>query len=161
MTFPLMRGLAALGLSLTLATTAAADQRSYAHTHGQAQHGGGLTGDQVAGGLLALLLLGIAIDKLDDNDRRPSGRVTINTAPDRRSHEADRPNRRVLPTQCLRRLETQNGPRRVFLERCLERNFRFVNQLPRQCETQVWTNRGWRDAFRARCLRRNGYTIGS
>lgn len=158
MTKSFFHTLTALGLSVTLATGAIADQRSYAHTHGGQQHGN-ITGEQVAGGLLALLLLGIAIDQLDDGDRDRNARVRIET-PDRRDRDHDaRPGRRVLPSQCLRRFNTNNGPRRVVMERCLERNYRFTHRLPRECEIRVRTDRGVRDAFGARCLRRNGFNF--
>ncbi len=67
--------------------------------------------------------------------------------------------RNLLPSQCLRRLDTPNGPRRIFGLRCMNRNFAQVRALPQNCERLVQTPRGARAGWSARCLRRSGYQI--
>jgi len=67
--------------------------------------------------------------------------------------------RRVLPGDCLRRNQWDNGPSRYFGRNCLSRRVE-IRRLPRQCKRTVWTNRGQRTVFAARCLRKNGWVIG-
>jgi hypothetical protein len=71
-----------------------------------------------------------------------------------------RVSRKTLPAQCVREVKARHGnTRRVLGSRCLERNYRFANQLPRNCARQIETYRGWRWVYGARCLRQNGYEI--
>lgn len=66
-------------------------------------------------------------------------------------------NRRALPRDCLRRVETRFGTQRMFGKRCLERNYRQVNSLPGRCAVRVYTDNGPRRGFDPQCLREQGY----
>lgn len=70
-----------------------------------------------------------------------------------------RVSRKLLPQQCLRSFHTDRGQRRIFGQRCLHRNYGFVNSLPRQCHREFYTDRGWRQGYGARCLNRHGYQL--
>jgi hypothetical protein len=70
-----------------------------------------------------------------------------------------RVNRKLLPQQCLRSIPTRRGQARVFGQRCLEQNYRYVNSLPANCQRQIQTNRGWRYGYGARCLNQYGYQL--
>ncbi len=70
-----------------------------------------------------------------------------------------RVSRKLLPQQCLRSFRTDRGQRRVFGQRCLNRNYDYVNSLPRQCHREFYTDRGWRQGYGARCLNRHGYQL--
>lgn len=111
-------------------------------------------------GIAALALIGKAI-----HDRNEKDRVTHNQHTHRNQYIQPRPlpervARKNLPGKCVREVRNHNGKvRRVLGARCLERNYRFSNQLPRSCVRQVETHRGWRWAYGARCLRNNGYQI--
>ena len=67
--------------------------------------------------------------------------------------------RYALPEQCLRILNTARGERRVYGNRCLQRNYKFANKLPRNCEFQVRTDRGVRTVYGRRCLSRDGWQV--
>ena len=67
-------------------------------------------------------------------------------------------NRRVLPSDCLRRVETRFGVQRMYAQRCLERNYRHVNSLPERCEVRVFGSDGPRNGFDPACLRERGFT---
>ncbi|WP_300056989.1 hypothetical protein [uncultured Roseobacter sp.] len=70
-----------------------------------------------------------------------------------------RANRRLLPGDCLRSVDTWDGRVRYFSERCLERSYRHVNRLPQKCAVRFrgddWNRRG----YEARCLSRAGYKL--
>jgi hypothetical protein len=65
----------------------------------------------------------------------------------------------ILPSHCLRRFETDRGPRRIYTQRCMSRNFDQVTSLPRACERVIRTDRGRRVGWGARCLRESGYQV--
>ncbi|MEP2027240.1 MAG: hypothetical protein ABJI96_00880 [Paracoccaceae bacterium] len=67
--------------------------------------------------------------------------------------------RKLLPGQCLRRLETRRGYKRLFSDRCLNNNFRHVNRLPEACYTEFRSDGRKHRGYGARCLRKNGYSI--
>jgi hypothetical protein len=125
-------------------------------------------------GLVALGILAKAIDDRQERDRARSAAAarartnlsspSINTLPDtwgRLGEQRTRRDRRIsrLPEQCQRRVETDNGNRRAFSRRCLNRNYAYVDQLPSQCERRVQTRRGHQTVYGARCLKRNGFRI--
>ncbi|WP_299027153.1 hypothetical protein [uncultured Sulfitobacter sp.] len=70
-----------------------------------------------------------------------------------------RVNRKLLPQRCFRSFDTRRGQVRMFGNRCLERNYQFVNRLPQNCFVRVRTNEGKRSGYGARCLRQNGYRL--
>lgn len=65
----------------------------------------------------------------------------------------------ALPEQCLRTLTTARGDRRVYVNRCLQRNYSFANKLPNDCAYQVRTDRGVRTVYGRRCLSRDGWQV--
>lgn len=67
-------------------------------------------------------------------------------------------NRRVLPHDCIRQVETRFGTQRMFGRRCLERNYRHANGLPDRCAVRVFGANGPRNGYDPRCLRQQGYT---
>lgn len=67
--------------------------------------------------------------------------------------------RYALPDQCLRILNTARGDRRVYGNRCLQRNYTFANKLPRDCAIRVRTDRGTRVVYGSRCLSRDGWRV--
>lgn len=75
-------------------------------------------------------------------------------------HRANRGYKRIaLPDQCLRILNTARGDRRVYGNRCLQRNYSFANKLPSDCAIQVRTDRGVRTVYGRRCLSRDGWQV--
>ena len=116
-------------------------------------------------------ILGIAIIGAAINDaRKDKDKVTRhhNYRPrhqynhDHRLHPKPIPqrvHRRILPGKCLRSFQTDRGRARLFTQRCLNRNYQFVNSLPRSCARQIWTDRGMRSGYGAGCLRRTGYQL--
>lgn len=167
MTRPTLKSAAALILSgamaLTSTSAAFADARSYAHVHQQQQ---GLTGGQVAGGLLALLLLGQVINQ--QNQSRDNDRADRRDRRDDRQDRGDRRDRRhdrradnyALPGDCMRRVRALDG-QRLFMRGCLRRNDVSLRLLPRRCEVNFRAHNGnWRTGYRPRCLRRAGFYIG-
>lgn len=118
------------------------------------------TDDEAVGrllfGLATLLVIGKAIENANDRDDR---RDTADHRPSRRDH-ADRPAQRrlpMVPSQCLRRFETNNGERPLFVRRCLERNMPQMHRLPASCAIRINTDRGRRNGYAPRCLRQNGF----
>lgn len=114
-------------------------------------------------GLAAVAVIGAAIE--ENRDRNESTRVhdnhnqynwgRINRGND--WSNLNRSNRRVLPRECFRRVETRFGTQRMFGQRCLERNYRHVNSLPGRCAVRVYTDNGPRRGFDPLCLREQGY----
>lgn len=100
-------------------------------------------------GASALFLIGRAIE--DNNTQTRSVRPTVDPRP--------RVNRRALPAECLRRISTNDGPRRYFGKRCLRNNYRHVASLPDRCERLFRTDNGNRRGYGARCLRNRGYHV--
>ena len=70
-----------------------------------------------------------------------------------------RVSRKVLPGNCLKRIDTRRGQQRIFGNRCLNNNFRHVNKLPRACYTEVRSRGRLHHGYGARCLRNKGYSI--
>jgi hypothetical protein len=67
--------------------------------------------------------------------------------------------RKVLPGNCLRRIDTRHGQKRIFGNRCLNNNFRHVNKLPDVCYTEFRAEGRRHRGFSARCLRNKGYSV--
>lgn len=115
-------------------------------------------------GLAAVAVIGAAIEENRDNrESTPAhhnngwGGIDRNNSwsgIDRNNNN----NRRVLPHDCLRQVETRFGTQRMFGRRCLERNYRHANSLPDRCEVRVFAENGPRNGYDPRCLRQQGYT---
>lgn len=119
-------------------------------------------------GLAAVAVIGAAIEenrersngtRIHDNH---SGGINRNSGWSNLGNQNDwsninRRNRQVLPRECFRRVETRFGTQRMFGQRCLERNYRYVNSLPGRCAVRVYTENGPRRGFDPVCLRERGY----
>jgi hypothetical protein len=70
-----------------------------------------------------------------------------------------RANRKLLPGQCFRSIDTRQGTYRIFGQRCLNQHYRFVNSLPSRCHYVFRTPNGKRRGYEARCLRDAGYRL--
>ncbi len=111
-------------------------------------------------GLVAIAAVGAAIE----NNREDSNEATQAHA-SRTGSWADlhrpRPRedtrRRILPAECLSTVETRFGNLRLFGQRCLERNYRFVSDLPDRCQVRIYADRGPRTGYDPLCLREQGY----
>jgi hypothetical protein len=71
-----------------------------------------------------------------------------------------KPNRKVVPSACLRVNNSGYGPRRYFGQHCLKNNMHNANRLPGGCTAKIQTNRGPAYVYAARCLRNNGWVMG-
>ncbi|MEL6888715.1 MAG: hypothetical protein AAFO86_08390 [Pseudomonadota bacterium] len=115
-------------------------------------------GDDDAAAAIAALL-GLAVIGAVIADKRKDKKERVVVHPRRPKPLPPRVSRKLLPQQCLRSFHTDRGQRRVFGQRCLHRNYGFVNSLPRQCHREFYTDRGWRQGYGARCLNRHGYQL--
>lgn len=149
---PLIAGLTAL--ALTFATVAPAQAEGFSREDA----------GKLLIGLAAIAALNAALE-----NRKPDAPATQvddrhNRAPvvqGNRGHgwgQLNRDNdRRALPRECLRGVETRFGTQRMFVQRCLERNYRHVNSLPNRCAVRVYTSNGPRQGYDPLCLREAGY----
>ena len=146
---PLIAGLTALSLTFATVTPATA---------------GGLDQEDVGKiiiGIAAIAALNAAIE----NSRDGSDRSVQTQVHDRHNTWSDlaRPRsrhsdpRRVLPSECLRQVETRFGTQRIFGQRCLARNYRHASRLPDRCEVRLYTTNGPLSGFDPFCLRDEGF----
>ncbi len=128
---------------------------------------GGLTEDEIGKllfGLAAVAVIGSLVENNHDRRKVEVTRTpTLRQTPQiQRGHQPTRsrqnPNRRALPRECLRRVETRRGVQRVFGARCLRNNYAFADRLPGQCIINLRTNIGPRRGFDPACLRSFGFT---
>jgi hypothetical protein len=119
-------------------------------------------------GLAAAAVIGSAIENNRDDNRSTQARDNHNNGGNNRNNgginrnnnwsDLNRnSNRRVLPSDCLTRVETRFGTQRMFGQRCLERNYRHVNSLPARCAVRVYSDNGPRRGYDPLCLRDQGY----
>ncbi|WP_341368029.1 hypothetical protein [Yoonia sp. BS5-3] len=113
-------------------------------------------------GLAAVAVIGSALENSDDSAATPVQHGNswngINRDNDwSRLNSNTQRSRRVLPADCLRRVETRFGVQRMYGQRCLERNYRHVNSLPERCEVRVYSSNGPRTGFDPVCLRERGF----
>lgn len=143
-------------LSLTLALTPAA-ANSNPHHYRQSE-----TNQDVAtfiAALFGLAALG-AILSDDDEDKKYTHRPKRVHKP--KVQKPKRPKFKRLPSQCLRRHNTQFGKVRYWGEYCLRQNGVRVANLPRQCANSavVRNQKGKyvaRKVYEPSCMRANGY----
>lgn len=64
---------------------------------------------------------------------------------------------RFLPTACLRKYDTSDGPQKYVSPNCLVKKHYLSHNLPRSCQTKVWTNHGVQNLYSPRCLRTKGF----
>ena len=160
--FPRSLAAAALGLSLALGSVAApapalAQELDLPRV---------LQENPAAATLAALAALGIIaaiVDDDDDDDDRRRDRDDFRYDDGRERVEVYRrapdlgyaPERRVLPAECVRRLEDGE---RVLAGRCLER--RGVGAgLPGYCRTSAYADGRQRTVYDMRCLREEGFRV--
>ncbi len=70
--------------------------------------------------------------------------------------------RKILPRNCLKTVNTQGRRQNVYLLRCLKQNYDYTNELPNACTTNVSRNDGTnflRPAYGAQCLGQYGYKV--
>ncbi|WP_296427407.1 hypothetical protein [Yoonia sp.] len=150
----MIAGIAAL--SLTFATVAPVQAEPF-------------TGEDVGKLLIGFAAIA-ALNAALENNKRDSAPATqtrdqSHRAPqahgrhDNRWSNLNRGNGRwVLPSTCMRDVQTRFGTVRMFGQRCLEQNYRQVNSLPDRCAVRVYTGNGPRRGFDPLCLRDAGYT---
>lgn len=107
-------------------------------------------------GLATIAIIGKAIENRNDRDQRPPAQLHNPRPADGINIPR---NRRVLPGQCLTRVNTYNGSVRMFGKRCMRNNYRFTDRLPVRCEITVQGQRNLRHGYRPRCLERFGFTL--
>jgi hypothetical protein len=115
--------------------------------------------DEVGAALAALLglaIVGAVIHDKKKDKKRHQVHTPVHPKP---IHKPKRVNRKLLPQHCLRSFSTDRGHRRLFGQRCLHKNYKFVNSLPHSCHREVYTHRGWRAGYGARCLSRHGFQL--
>lgn len=106
---------------------------------------------EIARAILGLGVAAIIIHEASKNKNKGHGTVTRRVTP----HYS-----KVVPSQCLRHNKWDNGPRKFFGKRCLNKNMHNANHLPSACKRTVWTPKHKRTVYGARCLRKNGWTFG-
>lgn len=143
-----------VGLSLLITAGAAAPARADSDDVGRA-----------VAALLGLAIVGAVIADARKDDRKAKAQV-VRPEPivTPRRTVTPRPlprdvRRKLLPQQCLRNFNVQDGVLPAFGQRCLSRNYEFSGALPGRCYREVWTDRGRRGVYTARCLRRQGYQL--
>ncbi len=104
----------------------------------------------IIAGLVALYVIGRAIENRNDHHEQ---QPTAHTPPPVAPHL-------VAPAQCRREFHTNNGVRRGYSYRCMQRHAARPNLLPDQCLRQVYTDRGPRNLYGGRCLTQNGWVRG-
>lgn len=152
----MMKSLTAGLMAITLSLTSLSPGAARADTNG----------DDIAMGVLTLLLLGIAINEARDEDRRaPAAQPPFHVPrydlpPQRPQYGQHRPNRdwRVLPAECRRTLSTRQGEVRLFLQHCMSREWGPTHRLPGACFQEVRLRTGEiRRGWVPRCLGRAGF----
>lgn len=148
---PLIAGIAALSISLV----------SPAQANGLDREDVG----KLLIGLAAIAVIGAAVEQNDRRENRSTpahdrNRGSWSDLPDRNNDWSNLPrrnDRRVIPGDCLRHVETRFGTQRMFGRRCLQRNYHHFSSLPDRCAVRVYTNDGPRRGYDPLCLRQQGY----
>lgn len=115
-------------------------------------------------GLAAVAVIGAAIENNNDTARatpvQDNNWRGINRDNDwsRLNQNSSTHRRQILPSACLRSVETRFGTQRMYGQQCLQRSYRYVNTLPERCEVRVFSNTGPRNGFDPVCLRARGFT---
>jgi hypothetical protein len=135
MTRSLIAAIAALSLALggVTATPARADNSELG---------------RVLAGIALIAIIGAAINEGNRPQAEPAPQPPYGYPPMRY---------RALPTACIESFDTRYGEERLFMRRCLERNYRYAAWLPQECLTSVRTRHGYREGYEPRCLRRAGF----
>lgn len=103
-------------------------------------------------GAMSLFILGKALE---------DGRSNSHATPPPRQHQprAQFPRNRILPAQCVRRINTEDGRRRFLAQRCLNRHAPQAARLPRACKTAFTNRNGRARGYYVGCLKRRGFRI--
>lgn len=143
----MIAGIAALSLTLASATP------SYA-----------LDREEVGKLLIGLAAIAALNAAIENNNRRDEQKDTpVQRGIDRSNDWAglgrgnSSHSQSVVPYVCLQTIETRFGAYRLFGERCLERNYRYVNSLPERCAVRLYTANGPARGYDPLCLRDEGY----
>ncbi len=115
--------------------------------------------------IVGIAALSIIAKSLNDDDRGYVHRSRPSPDRDHRYKPTHKPKykpnhvRKNLPSNCVRRHETNRG-RVVFLGRvCLKNNYRHFSSLPNACKVQSRTHQGMRYGYQISCLRNKGYRL--
>ena len=65
---------------------------------------------------------------------------------------------RVLPSRCLRSVDTRYGDQLFFGRHCLANRYGGFHRLPARCEVRLYTGKATRHGYDPLCLRQEGYT---
>ncbi len=117
-------------------------------------------------GTTALIVIGSALAKNGKSDNN-NKQVHVYHPPKqqyrqhRHGHQVQRHHRvsKALPGYCMTRLDTRDGPVRIFNARCLQRNYDHAHRLPQHCKREIRSHNGPRRGYSAYCLRQNGYYL--
>lgn len=114
--------------------------------------------EQALAALLGIAVVGaiIADHRKKDRKKREAARRAEKVQPRPLPRRA---NRKLLPPDCLRSFDVGDRRMRLFLTRCLHRDYGSTEALPLHCERRVQTKRGIRRGYAARCMRRQGYQL--
>ncbi|MBT8153516.1 hypothetical protein KMP13_06320 [Epibacterium ulvae] len=120
-------------------------------------------------GAVVLGLIGAAVN--DARKDRNRGQYSYSQGSRSNTHTRhDKHNNRVrplpssvarydLPAHCAKVVSQNNRNRTVVSQRCLSRNYGYVNSLPGQCRLSIRDGYKQRTAYRTRCLQKHGYRL--
>lgn len=112
--------------------------------------------DDLAKALLgALVIYGIA-KGVQAQERRDDRRVE-RRADDRHGWQKGGPRGRIIPAQCVRRVDWRRGTTHIVPERCLERE--GFRNLPDRCAISISGPGSRRDVYGLSCLQQAGYRV--
>lgn len=120
---------------------------------------------RILGGVAAVVILGATIDNLRDRNRRADPPVARHDPKPLRDRHHDkrydrRHDSRIVPSQCLRSVDSRHGPRQYFARPCLRRTMSDAHRLPQACAITVQRQRGPIIGYAPRCLRDYGWRRG-
>lgn len=110
---------------------------------------------KILGGIATVIILGATYDHLRDRGKR-------HEEPQRRPGRGHgyKAHGGVVPSHCLREVETRHGGYRFLGKRCLERSMRAAHRLPQSCQIRVQGRNGHRIGYGPGCLRDHGWRLG-
>jgi hypothetical protein len=145
----------ALGIGIALSPVASAPARA------------DLEGDELLAFLIALGIIGVAIDQSGDTSvtgpyPRPNPPYPRPPQPPRPRHP-DTPAHLLIPESCLVQYNFRGAKQAFVTQACLKQRFDYWRHMPRQCDHNLRFTRHGRDvrqtAYDMPCLRRHGYRL--
>ncbi|TMV04910.1 hypothetical protein FGK63_17680 [Ruegeria sediminis] len=135
----------------------------------------------ILGGLAAIALIGAAVHQYKKNQDRERDNYVARRDDHRPHHHAHQPHHKQhykrhhkphhvrplpdrvarydLPQRCLRRFEGYAGNHPLLGPGCLQKHYKYANQLPQACKVGFWNGDRVRHAYEPRCLRQQGYRV--